>query len=133
MGANNADFHGVKIVYHGIKTITPQSENQTYDKIPLHLITAEHPTDGTIGTLAWHPKGSKWREPGYIDDIETTRAHQRKGVATAMYRHAEKIAATGEAPYPKHSDRRTPDGDAWAKKVGGSLPTNRFDYDEEYD
>ena len=71
-------------------------------------------------------------EAGGIIDIGVHAEHRRKGVATAMWNHALKMAGKinshGERiPYPEHSEHRTPSGDAWAKSTG---PQHYFEPDE---
>ena len=51
---------------------------------------------------------------GMVDMVKTRADHRRKGVATGMWRQAQKVGLN-----PKHSTIRSEAGDAWAKKVGG--------------
>ena len=54
---------------------------------------------------------------GTIWGVEVAEKHQKKGLATAMYHHAQRQGIP-----IKHSEWRTDAGDAWAKKVGGTIP-----------
>lgn len=65
----------------------------------------------------------QWREnTGEINDIRVAPEHQRKGVATAMYRMAQQLSGEYGVLPPKHSDDRSDQGDAWARAVGGEVP-----------
>lgn len=63
---------------------------------------------------------------GFIEDITVSKEYRRKGIATKMWQ-----AGLDGGYKLKHSDRRSPAGDAWAKRVGGDLPVNK--YDEPWD
>jgi ribosomal protein S18 acetylase RimI-like enzyme len=54
---------------------------------------------------------------GRLMNVEVEPQHQRKGIATAMWQHAERSGIK-----PQHSPHRTDEGQAWASKVGGKLP-----------
>ncbi len=74
--------------------------------------------DKQVGAMWLHP------ETGNIEQITVEPSHQRRGIASEMYELA-KIAHKhfpDKYPYPEHSPARTPDGNAWAKAVGGRLP-----------
>jgi GNAT superfamily N-acetyltransferase len=58
---------------------------------------------------------------GKIAAVEVSPRHQRKGLATAMYQHAERTGIT-----PVHNQIRTKEGDAWAQSVGGAIPKRRY-------
>jgi GNAT superfamily N-acetyltransferase len=90
-----------------------------------HQITAlDKETGHGVGHLQWAGNENS----GRIWDITVREDHQRKGLATAMYEKADRLAqSSGRRIYsPEHSETRTPAGDAWAKKVGGSLPDNYY-------
>lgn len=55
---------------------------------------------------------------GEIRMIWVNEAWQRRGLATHLYQTAQGITA-GRI---MHSERRTADGEAWARHVGGDLP-----------
>jgi len=85
-------------------------------KLNGYLISATHTESGEKAghMLADHR--------GKIKSIAVTPAHQRKGVATSMWEHAQGLAEQGTVPKPKHSRDRSDQGDAWAKSVGGRRP-----------
>lgn len=120
MGRNNADFNGYDISYEG------PLYSSLYGDAPeniVHSIRARHPEDSDVGHLYWHPV------TGEIRDLLVSDDHQGKGIATRMYQVAQETAKAQGLPMPQHSPKRTRSGNAWAKKVGGSLPPlkgNRF-------
>lgn len=62
------------------------------------------------------PDVSRIYAQGEVMGIGVTEKMRRKGVATAMWRHAEKTNMK-----PIHSPIKTPDGEAWAKTVSKGL------------
>jgi ribosomal protein S18 acetylase RimI-like enzyme len=70
-----------------------------------------------VGMIMWHHK------TGEIGNIATSPEVRRQGIATAVYRHAQGIAAEtrGVRP-PRHSSDRTGEGEAWARSLGERLP-----------
>jgi GNAT superfamily N-acetyltransferase len=101
MGANNADFHGINFSH----------KYNTKGKL---IVLADHPeVRGHVGFLHINPDGET------IGNIFVAPDHRRKGVGTAMLNYAKQLGVV-----PKHSSNRTPEGDAWAKAVGGDLPKN---------
>ena len=92
------------------------------------LIEAHDPSIGEeydgkrIGTLVGDM--SLDASSGEISGVNVREDYQRRGIASEMYELA-KIAHKhfpDKYPYPEHSPARTPDGNAWAKAVGGRLP-----------
>lgn len=83
---------------------------------PQHIIEAHHPEDGRVGFMRWMGTA-----PHAIDRVEVNSDHQRQGLATAMWNWAQENAR----PKPRHSNQRTPQGDAWARSVGGTLPRKK--------
>lgn len=83
-----------------------------------HEYTA-HLNDEQIGHMHLSPGGD-------VIDIQVHPDHRRKGVATALWNHAIKMAGTPtvlideieQMPYPEHSGHRTEAGEAWAKSTG---------------
>jgi hypothetical protein len=100
MGANNADFHGLTFAHKLLKKNAIQ-------------ISASHPNYGQIGVL-------RLGSDGTVGNVIVNAKHLRKGVATGMWNYAVQQGFN-----PKHSENRTPSGDAWAKSVGGHLPKNK--------
>jgi hypothetical protein len=112
MGRNLADFNGYKL------TFSDGTRTQGY-----HSVGVEHPTIEGLHEIRfnWHTAASK--TPGKIEDLWLPEEHRGKGLATAMFRFAQKEHMLGNADTaPTHSADRTDAGDAWAKKVGGKLP-----------
>lgn len=78
-----------------------------------------------VGEMHWHHTEVKsepltQRElPGVIADVGVDKEHRGKGIATSMWNHAHSLDVE---PKPAHSPSRTPEGDAWAKSVGGKRP-----------
>lgn len=86
-----------------------------------HQIWAEH--DGEdIGHLHWgadYGIGSSAHQWGMITDLEVHPDYQRRGVATAMWDHAHKVAPDDP---PIHSPDISEDAEEWARSVGGHIP-----------
>lgn len=81
-------------------------------------------------TVAYRPEGEEgkgfiqWHhQRGDIRHIGVSPNLQRRGIATALWHHANEVAAStpGVKP-PKHSPDRTDAGEAWARSLGGRLP-----------
>lgn len=91
----------------------------------IHAVDKE--TGQGVGHMQW--SGDEWN--GRIWDVAVHEEHRRRGLGTAMYQKAKNIAenSNGRIVPPTHSDTRTPAGDAWAEKVGGDLPRNRYSED----
>ena len=65
----------------------------------------------TISTLLLFPNGE-------VEWIGTVPRYRRQGHARRLWEHAK---ASGFNP--RHSSVRSPEGTAWAKAVGGHVPT----------
>ncbi len=65
---------------------------------------------------------------GEINSIYVYEAYRRRGLATQLFMFAQE---TEGIPSPLHSQYRSSEGDAWAKAVGGNLPTLYVDAEEE--
>lgn len=74
------------------------------------------PKSEEIGRFEW----SKTR--GEILNVDVNEDYRRRGVATAMYRAAQHIAARTGVPAPEMSSDRSEMGDRWAKSLGVKLP-----------
>ena len=61
-------------------------------------------------------------EEGDIGLVYVRPDWRRRGVATALMSVAVDLADANGWPAPRHVARRTPQGDAWARHVGGELP-----------
>lgn len=76
--------------------------------------------DRAIAQLSWSPRH------GEISDVFVEKNRRRQGLATQMFKHAAHISSQfDDVPQPRHSSRRTQEGDAWAKAVGGELPEHQ--------
>lgn len=78
-----------------------------------HVLEARLPEDHDApfpsGEMTWHP------ETGEIHNILVDPERQRRGIATAMWQHAQQFS-----PPPVHSNVQTSQGKKWAASVGGS-------------
>lgn len=118
MTRNNADFQGYTFS-HSLGHFLGPTE--------YHVVTATSSEGDEAGKLYWD------KESGRIRHIGTAIGHRGNGVATGMYRYAQSLAAAsgGSIPSPEHSEERTEAGDAWARSVGGYLPENEYDPEED--
>jgi len=114
MGRNNADFHGVQISYRGMTADHPRGNGT-----PMHHFVAEKDGKEVGYTL--------FEEGGKLDTIDVSEGHQRQGIGTAMWN-----AAKNHFGSVSHADVRTPEGDEWAKAVGGYRPKNTMDWAEDH-
>ena len=57
---------------------------------------------------------------GEVRTVFTEDRYRCQGLATALWRLAERLGME-----PRHSDNRTDDGDAWARRLGGGVPPRR--------
>ena len=108
-----------KIAYEG------QSDLNTYTS-PMagwHSVVARDAAGEVAGQMHWRKRG-RGTVPGRVDWISVEPQHRRQGLATQMWEHAQSLDLR---PYPKHSNERTDEGDAWARSVGGRLPRRRMD------
>lgn len=91
-----------------------------FDRITVEPTSATHSGAGTrfAAILGGKQIGSLVLDTdGEIAWVGIRREHRRKGLARALLTHA---TALGYAP--RHSPCRSPEGDAWARSVGGILP-----------
>jgi ribosomal protein S18 acetylase RimI-like enzyme len=79
-----------------------------------------------VGFIEWE-KSEGSESATEILEIEVSPEHRRKGLATAALRHSQTVAraSKGAIPMPRHSPQRTPEGDAWAKSTGDTLPPRK--------
>lgn len=102
-----------------------------------------------VGNLVWTNRnlptnyaatGGEDRGDGAIIDVEVSDKHQRKGIATEMWKLAEQLHKQQPWHYPKikHSSYRTDEGNEWAwalheRGLSARPPHNRYDeMDEEF-
>jgi len=87
-----------------------------------HEITAF--IDDSFGRM--HLGSLAWNQEGEITGVYVPKRLRRRGIATAMFNVAHEVAEGMEDMNPpKHSADRTFEGDAWAKAVGGVIPSLR--------
>lgn len=87
-------------------------------KDPMHTLTAVNEANPAhqLGTLIWHKKSGK------VDWVRTHKDYRGLGLASTLWEKAHKLSADTGISAPKHSRDRTPEGDVWAKSVGGNVP-----------
>lgn len=107
------------------------------DRGDSHVVEAHDGEGNWVGQMSWYkhsrpgPKngycqscdedaetGSHKHPAGEVDGIEVDPDYQRRGVATALWNHANSLGVT---PKPKHSPNQTGDGRAWAERVGSKV------------
>lgn len=77
----------------------------------VHILVAESEF-GALAELVWSATTGE-----VVGVTVWNKAHKCQGLATALW-----CAACATDYPPRHSAERTPEGDAWARKVGGYLP-----------
>lgn len=71
-----------------------------------------------VGSMRWNPTE--------ITGIDVKSSDRRRGVGTALWHEGHRLAAADDMVHePRHSKDRTPEGDAWARAVGGPIPERR--------
>jgi GNAT superfamily N-acetyltransferase len=63
---------------------------------------------------------------GMIGWVEVLPRYQRRGIATALLTVADEYSDRYGLPRPRHADRRTPSGDAWAQSLGAEPAREPF-------
>jgi ribosomal protein S18 acetylase RimI-like enzyme len=86
------------------------------DDMANHRIIAQH-KGRRVGKMEWDTG------TGDIQGIEVHPRHQRKGIATAMWNHAQEVSGNSVG----HSTIRSDEGDKWAQSVGGDIPPRSKD------
>lgn len=62
---------------------------------------------------------------GELQHIMVNHDARRQGIATALWNRAQQLSGERGITAPTHSSKRTKEGDAWAKSVGGELPKRK--------
>jgi len=95
-----------------------------------HTVRAFHPDTGEeMGRLSFYGKGGI--TPGEIDKIEVAEKFRRQGIGTGLLEEARRLSTVDEnVPYVVHSKSRTPDGEAWARSTGDTLPERTGSFDD---
>ena len=99
-----------------------QELNAKTDK---HILEATSSKGEFLGSMSWYHNKTvpdKAAGPGEVihgavTDVGVLPAHRGQGVAPAIWKEAQ-----GYSPPPAHSPSRTPDGEHFARKVGGYRP-----------
>lgn len=123
MTRNNADFQGgvnhgneYRIEYKGLEPGT-----STWDT-GQHVIEATHvPSGQVVGDMRWEDGHYDGRNDPYgVISIGVDEDHQRKGVATAMWRFGKSLHARypNKITEPVHDDIMSESAAAWASRVG---------------
>lgn len=88
----------------------PPMTMEPFDTLWSNGIMARHADDGRpLGHMHWHPHGE-------IDSVTVHPDFQRRGVASAMLKHAQSDPDTYQASYPlRHSNHFSSAGRAWAQ------------------
>lgn len=86
-----------------------------------HEATLQAYEDGRcVGYIVWGVSRF-WENVHEPSKILTRPGHERRGIATALFREAQR-----HDPDLEHSEVRTVKGDAWAKSTGDPLPKYHF-------
>jgi len=73
-----------------------------------------------VGSLRWLIPDREQADAGQIVWIEVTPRFRRRGVATGLLKAAQAYAEHYRLPPPRHSESRTPSGEAWATSLGAT-------------
>ena len=92
--------------YHQLDAIAPDAPNKN----------SKSGKSQIVGTIQWHPKS------GDVNWVRTHQDYRGLGVATTLWDKANKLAVDTGIRAPQHSKHRTPEGNEWAKSVGGKMP-----------
>jgi GNAT superfamily N-acetyltransferase len=93
-----------------------EGRNYTVAEDPLAYRTVVAHAEGNkkpVGRLSWYKDDVDDGLGNKVANVDVLPAHQRRGVATAMWEHAKKVN-----PGILHSHARTDAGRAWSAKVG---------------
>lgn len=99
------------------KPDTPDEVN-IFGNRPSHTVHAYDQGD-MIGHLRWN------REGGEIDQVHVMPEHRRRGVATALWHEANRIAAEHAVAPPQIGPERTQAGEALARSLGTDVPERK--------
>lgn len=103
--------------YHELRAIAPHAEQNQDLVSPTGKVVSRGGRGIVLGTMQWHPKS------GDVNWVRTHHDYRGLGVATTLWEKAHKLAADTGIKAPIHSKHRTDEGEAWAKNVGGEIPT----------
>ena len=104
---------------NGVQFSLRQNNEEGYNAVEAH----DPESKKMVGNMMIMP------DSGLISSVLVENTHQRRGIASEMFRLANIAhqAMPGQYASPKHSNYRSPQGDAWAKTVGGHLPENEWE------
>jgi len=120
---NYGDF-GYKRTEYGTNLLPIPEEDLNPDLMAYWVIAYDEdlPSDAEnnipVGWISW----SKYN--GVVYFIKVREEFQRLGIATHMVDIVLMLAENNVTIKPKHSDNRTPSGDALSRKIGGDIPVN---------
>jgi GNAT superfamily N-acetyltransferase len=80
-------------------------------------ITAYNQHDEAVGYLSWAEKGGSGIRKGEILGLRVRPDHRRQGIASGMFSRSQNFEVGA-----KHSGSRSPEGSAFAKSTGTSVP-----------
>jgi hypothetical protein len=110
------------------------SRNLDDNEAPEHSLTAHHPNGTKAGEMHWFGEDDRKNlYPQAIGKIDVPIQWRRQGIATAMWEHAHKLAASNLGiPAPIHHPERTAEGHAWSRAVTPDA-YERGDYEDEWE
>ena len=85
----------------------------------MHYVDAGE--DANFGHIAWDKRS------GRVDEVFVPEEHRRKGIATALYTTAHKVAKEKGLTPPTHSETRTSAGEAWTQTLPDYKPAQRIE------
>lgn len=92
-------------------------ENNNYARIDIFN------NAGAVGYIEWDV------DDGEIQKVFVGKPYRRQGVGTYLWELVEKWTSENNMTEPEHSSKRTFEGDAWAKSIGGHIPDITDDID----
>lgn len=78
---------------------------------------------GAVGYIEWD------KDTGEIEKVFVGKPYRRQGLGTELWELAVKHAEKHGTVEPEHSSRRTKEGDAFARSIGGHIPDLTDDVD----
>jgi GNAT superfamily N-acetyltransferase len=78
---------------------------------------------GAVGYIEWD------KSTGEIEKVFVGKPYRRQGLGTHLWELAVERAEKHGAAHPEHSSRRSKEGDAFARSIGGYIPDLTDDID----
>jgi DNA polymerase III epsilon subunit-like protein len=95
----------------------PKMDYSFYKPLKRHRVEIKDDEGKTIASMEW------MNEDGQISHLDVKPDYRRRGLATKLFRHAQKLSEKDSSiAAPQHSPMRSEDGDAWARAIGGFIP-----------